>query len=82
MSGRETVRFAGGLLAEIFLTARKASGVGVMTSDAAVMCSIALQHGVPLDTIRRALMRDGAGRASGPLGAALDLVADLSARSP
>jgi len=36
---------------------------------------IALQHGVPLDVIRRALMRDGRGRPNGPLGVALDLLA-------
>jgi hypothetical protein len=31
-----------------------------------------LQHGVPVDVIRKALMRDSEGRASGPLAAALD----------
>ena len=34
----------------------------------------AVEHDVPLDTNRRALMRDSAGKASGPLGVALDLV--------
>jgi hypothetical protein len=64
-----------GRVAEVFLTNHKAgSTAGIMASDAAVVASIALQHGVPLDTIRRALMRDTKGRASGPLGAALDLV--------
>ncbi len=37
--------------------------------------SIALQFGVPLDVLRHALMRDGQGRPSGPLGTALDLIA-------
>jgi hypothetical protein len=36
------------------------------------VASIALQHGVPVDVIRKALMRDSEGRASGPLAAALD----------
>jgi hypothetical protein len=36
----------------------------------------ALQHGVPLDVIRKALMRDSHGRASSPLGVALDLIAE------
>jgi hypothetical protein len=40
-----------------------------------VVCSIALQHGVPVETIRRALMGDSRGRASGPLGEALDVIA-------
>ena len=46
---------------------------GINAQDAAVVCSLALQHGVPLDAIRRALMRDGNGRASGPLATALDI---------
>jgi hypothetical protein len=49
---------------------------GINAQDAAVLASIALQHGVPLDMIGRALMRDVSGRASGPLGAALDRIAD------
>jgi hypothetical protein len=42
--------------------------------------SIALQHGVPLETIRRALLRDSHGRASSPLGVALDLLAGEGTR--
>jgi hypothetical protein len=68
-------RFDDGRLAEIFLTNHKAgSQSDTNAKDAAVVCSLALQHGVPLDTIRRALMRDSAGRANGPLGVALDLI--------
>jgi hypothetical protein len=33
-----------------------------------------LQHGADVETIRRALCRDSRGRASGPLGAALDML--------
>ena len=68
-------RFDDGRLGEIFLTNHKAGSMaGVNACDAAVVCSIAIQHGVPLDVIRRALMRDARGRASGPLGAALDAI--------
>jgi hypothetical protein len=49
---------------------------GINAQDAAVLASLALQHGVALGLIRRALMRDAQGRASGPLGAALDRIAD------
>jgi hypothetical protein len=35
--------------------------------------AIALQHDVPAETIRRALMRDSHGRAAGSLGVALDM---------
>ena len=66
--------FADGSLAEIFLQNHKAGSMaGINAQDAAVVCSLALQHGVPLETIRRALMRDPQGRPSGPLGVALDL---------
>lgn len=65
-------------LAEIFLRNHKAGSMaGINACDAAVVCSIALQYGVPLDVIRKALMRDSHGRASGPLGAALDIIAEV-----
>jgi hypothetical protein len=65
-----------GRLAEIFLSNNKAgSDSDVAARDSAVVCSIALQHGVPLETIRRALMRDSHGVANSPLGVALDLLA-------
>jgi hypothetical protein len=56
-------RYADGTVGEVFIVNHKAgSAAGIMASDAAVVCSIALQYGVPLDVIRKALMRDtGAG---------------------
>jgi hypothetical protein len=72
-------RFLDGSLAEIFLANHKAGSMaGINAQDAAVVCSIALQYGVPVDVIRKALMRDTQGRASGPLAAALDLIAERS----
>jgi hypothetical protein len=74
-------RFADGRVAEIFLTNHKAgSTAGIMASDAAVLCSIALQFGAPLDVLRGALMRDSQGCAIGPLGVVLDMIADEEAR--
>jgi hypothetical protein len=62
-----------GRLGEIFLSNGKSgSDSDTAAKDSAVVCSIALQYGVPLETIRRALMRDARGHASGPLGVALD----------
>ena len=57
-------------LAEIFLADAK---------DSAIVASIALQHGVPVDVARKALLRDGQGKASSPLGAALDLLTTIDA---
>jgi hypothetical protein len=68
--------FDDGRLAEIFLTNGKVgSDADTAARDSAVVCSIALQYGVPADVMRKALLRDSDGRASGPLGIALDLLA-------
>lgn len=68
--------FADGRLAEIFLSNSKAgSHSDSAAKDSAVVASIALQYGVPLETIRRALMRESSGRANGPLGEVLDQIA-------
>jgi hypothetical protein len=47
----------------------------VLMSDAAIICSLALQHGVPLQQIAHAIKRDKFGLASSPIGAALDRIA-------
>ena len=63
-----------GSLAEVFLNNDKAgSDSDSAAKDSAVVASIALQYGVPLDTIRRALLRDPQGVAASPLGVVLDL---------
>jgi hypothetical protein len=68
--------FDDGCLAEIFLNAEKI-GTAIKTAarDSAVVASLALQHGVPAETMRRALTRNGNGKASGPLGTLLDSLA-------
>ncbi len=69
-------RFPDGRLAELFLTNGKCgSDSDVSARDAAVVASIGLQFGVPVEVLRRALMRDSQGCASGPLGTVLDLIA-------
>jgi ribonucleoside-diphosphate reductase alpha chain len=69
-------RYADGRLAEIFLgNAKAGSHSDAAAKDSAVVCSIALQHGVPVETIRRALLRDARGNPASPLGAALDIIA-------
>jgi ribonucleoside-diphosphate reductase alpha chain len=70
-------RFSDGRIAEIFLSNHKSnSAADVNARDAAIACSIALQFGADVETIRRALSRDSHGRATGPLGAALDHIGD------
>jgi hypothetical protein len=68
--------FDDGRLAEIFLNAEKVgTAIENAARDSAVVASLALQHGVPPDTIRHALTRNGNGEATGPLGMLLDLLA-------
>lgn len=71
-------RFDDGRLAEVFLDPSAKSGTAVEAAalDAAVTVSLALQHGTPAEAIRAALSRDHLGRAAGPLGALLDILAE------
>jgi ribonucleoside-diphosphate reductase alpha chain len=70
-------RFPDGRLAELFLSNHKSnSAADANARDSAIVASLALQHGVPLETIRRALLRDSHESPSTPLGAALDIIAD------
>src|SRR5262245_60490501 len=69
-------RFKDGRLAEILLnTAKHGTAVDTNARDAAVAASLLLQHGCPMETLRRALTRNADGSASGPLAHALDLLA-------
>jgi hypothetical protein len=70
-------RFSDGSLAEIFLSNNKSgSDSDCAARDSAVVCSIALQFGAPLEVIRKGLMRNSRGQPNGPLGVALDLLAE------
>jgi ribonucleoside-diphosphate reductase alpha chain len=69
-------RYEDGSIAELFLSNHKSnSAADCNARDSAITFSIAIQHGADPESIRRALCRDSRGRASGPLGAALDLIA-------
>jgi hypothetical protein len=68
-------RFPDETIGELFLNNQKSnSSADTAARDSAIVLSIALQHGADLEAIRRALCRDSQGRASGPLGAALDII--------
>jgi hypothetical protein len=66
-------RFVDGRIAEIFINGSKV-GTAAETNaqDAALVASLALQHGCPIETIRHALARSGG--AAGPLAKLLDEV--------
>jgi len=66
-----------GRIAEIFLSSHKpGSPIEAIARDAAVTVSIALQFGVPIETIRSALTKDHDGSPATLLGAALDAIAE------
>lgn len=65
-------------LAEIFLSGTKAgTDADADARDAALMFSLLVQHGVPVETIYTALTKGADGRPAGVLGHALDRLASL-----
>jgi hypothetical protein len=70
-------RYSDGRISEIFLDNHKCgSAIGTLVRDMAITFSFAVQHGADAAAIQRALSRDDQGRPLGPLGVALDLIAD------
>lgn len=68
-------RFSDGTIGELFLnTDKTGTTLDTIARDSAIVLSFAVQFGADLDAIRSALCRDSAGRALGPVGAALDLL--------
>ncbi len=68
-------KFVNGDIAEIFLDCEKrGSAAETAARDCAVLASIALQHGVGVETIRHALVKLADGSGAGPLGKALDMI--------
>src|SRR6476659_5744169 len=72
-------RYPDGTVGEVFLQNHKpGSQSDANARDAAVAASLALQHGCPLETLQRALLRDSHGRPSTRLGAAIDTIMEIS----
>jgi hypothetical protein len=70
-------RYRGGRVAEIFLSAERAgTPLEAIARDAAILASLAFQHGVALETIRAALTRDHDGGPATAIGAAVDKLAE------
>ena len=62
---------------EVFIDGPKAgSGAQINATDAAVILSIAIQHGVPVEVLRGAVSRNSQGEPQGPIGTVLDLLAE------
>lgn len=72
---------------EVFLSgAKDGSGLAAILDDASVLISLALQYQIPVSALRKSVARvperfDGpATAAASPIGAALDLLAELEAQ--
>ena len=70
--------YADGTPGEVFIDSRKTGGdVEAVARNAAVTLSLGLQHGVPIESIRHAVTRNGAsGAPASIIGAVVDAVAD------
>ena len=76
-------QYPDGRVSEVFLNNHKAdSAADANARDSAIVASLALQHGVPIETIRAPLLRDARGAASTPLGAALDIITQPQGPQP
>lgn len=72
-------RYPDGSPAEIFINAAKTgSELERSARDGAVLASLALQHGIPLETLRRALSRTESGKPDSALCFVLDELAKES----
>ena len=67
--------YADGTPGEAFIDGGK-TGQDIQSTarDAAVVLSLAMQHGTPIETIRHAITRDGSGAAASILGAIVDAI--------
>src|SRR5690242_14903127 len=70
-----------GPVVEVFLNAQKPnSQTDVLASDGAILMSLLLQHGCPIDTIHHAMKRNPDGSPSSPLGRAAALIAESTSQ--
>lgn len=66
---------AHGAVREIWINGKKHnSAISVLSADCAVLASLALQYGCPLEVMAKAVQRNPDGMAAGPAGVAIDWV--------
>jgi hypothetical protein len=72
--------FEDGSPAEVFIDGAKAgSDIQAMSRDAAILISLALQFGCPIETLRRAITRNSDGTPQSIVGAVLDTMCKITA---
>jgi ribonucleoside-diphosphate reductase alpha chain len=71
-------RFPDGRPGEVFVTGAKAgTDVAANINDAALLASVAMQHGADVSALAQSLGRDGNGDPSTPIGRALQIIVSL-----
>jgi hypothetical protein len=66
-------------ISEVFLNCAKSGTQSeTLARDSAVLLSLALQYGVPIQSIRHAITRNADGEPSGPIGGLIDLMENLN----
>lgn len=74
-------RYPDGRIGEVFLECEKTTAsIESVGRDAAIVLSIALQHGARLDSIRDALTKDQDGGPASVVGKLLDIAASMGAK--
>lgn len=74
-------RYLDGKIGEVFINTQKiGTSSDVLVRDAAVILSIAMQYGAPLEVMSRAITRNPDGQPSGPIGELLDKLASEEAQ--
>lgn len=64
-----------GIVKEIFINCgRSGEQAETLARDSAVLLSIALQYGVPVEAIKKSITRNVDGSPTGPIGAIIDLL--------
>jgi len=72
-----------GRVGEVFIDgAKPGSTMADVTRDGAVLISLALQHGVPLFTMKHAVSRDRANNAATIIGAVIDRILEQENANP
>jgi hypothetical protein len=83
---RYAISFGGdgetGAIREVFISASRPSDLGSLARDGAILISLALQHGCPLETIAKALTREEGGGPATLLGEVLDMAMSEEGENP
>lgn len=74
-------RYVTGAIGDLFINCGKSGDQAeTLAKDSAVILSIALQYGVPIEAFSKAIQRDASGNAMGPIGAIIDRLASEEAQ--